>query len=92
MASTTLPDPRVLAYIAAANAIPIEFPIDLLVANNPEAILSESRGTDPMMALLLAGKKIDRPAPPMVIIITYCQIGASVPSFVSKTRPINNVM
>ena len=92
MVSETLLDPSVLAYIAAANAIPTEFPIDLLVAKKPEAILSESRGTDPMMALLLAGRKIDRPAPPMVIITMYCQIGASAPSFVRITSPINNVM
>ena len=54
-------------YTAAANAMPIELPIILLVARNPDALLSESCGTNPMMALLFAGKNMERPAPPIVM-------------------------
>ena len=78
-------------YTAAASAIPIEFPIILLVARNPDALLSESCGTNPMMALLFAGKNIERPAPPMVITTKYCHIGAPAPRFVSTIRPQSNV-
>ena len=80
-----------LEYMAAANAIPIEVPIDLLVAKKPEAILKEFRGTNPMIALLLAGRKIESPAPPIVIIVMNSQIGEPFPSFVSITSPTSNV-
>ena len=78
-------------YIAAANAIPIELPIILLVARNPDALLRESLGTNPMIALLFAGKKTERPAPPIVMTAKYCHIGASVLRLVSTMRPHNNV-
>lgn len=79
------------AYTDAANAIPVELPIALLVAKNPDALLNESLGTNPMMALLFAGKKIERPAPLIVITNKYFQICVSVPRAASTKRPHNNV-
>ena len=82
--------PKACEYTAAASATPIEFPIILLVARNPDALLSDSCGTNPMMALLFAGKKMERPAPPIVITSKYCHIGASALRLVSTMRPHNN--
>ena len=79
------------AYTEAANAIPEELPIALLVAKKPDALLRESLGTDPIIALLFAGKKVERPAPLIVMITRYFQICVSVPRAVSTKRPHNNV-
>ena len=84
-------DPISPVYIAADRAIPVEFPIERLVAKNPDALLSESLGTNPMMALLLAGRKIDSPAPPMVMINMNNHMGASVPNQISPSKPPSNV-
>ena len=83
--------PKACEYTAAASAIPMEFPIILLVARNPDALLSEVCGTNPMIALLFAGKNMERPAPPIVITSKYCHIGASALRLVSTMRPDNNV-
>ena len=91
MTSPNPPDPKAREYTAAANAIPIALPIDLLAARKPDALLRESCGTNPMMALLFAGKKMERPAPPIVMTTKYRHIGASVSRVVSTMRPHNSV-
>jgi len=89
--SSKPPDVKACAYTDAANATPVELPIALLVAKNPDALLRESLGTNPMMALLFAGKKMERPAPLIVMITKNFQICTSVPRDASTKRPHNNI-
>ena len=63
-------DDSFIVTTATATADPIEIPIPLDAAKKPDALLKYCLGISFIIAVLLAGRKIDIPAPDNNIVIS----------------------